>query len=178
MLEEYRYCGKEESLEVQLIFFPNCNTVSSLWYWRRKEKMHHRELLDGSSVLFSAIFPKHIPLVLFSLYPGGSSSLVFQPHISAIKSILIMVNRGFNILWKIIINENRRFCSTMTLCYKKHIFDNFCETGNDSNWTWGSFQKSESFILTFLCGLLFMILLLCNLLCYWWYFLTMLFWEK
>lgn len=57
------------------------------------------------------------------------------------------------------------------------VFVSFCETAQlDTREK--SFIKSELFILTFLYGILSMILLVCTLLCYLWYLLNMLFWEK
>lgn len=147
MLEEYRYCGKGESLEVQLFFFQLQYSQFLLDTGGEKykicnKKCIHKQLSETSSILFSSDL--NIFLLSFFLTSRREFLSCILTSYFSHQSILTVVNTGIDTLWQIIINENRRFCCTMTFCYKRHIFAGFCETVNYSNRTQEKVFKNQN----------------------------------
>lgn len=139
--------------------------------------MHLQVALRQTFKSFSRVFSRYILVLSFSFISRREflSCVSILSCISAMKSVLTVVHTWINVLWQIIRNENGRLFHNDFLV-QEHIFASFWETAKlDMR---ESFIKSELFILTFLCGILFMILLVCTLFCYLLYFLNVLFWEK
>lgn len=139
--------------------------------------MHLQVALRQTFKSFSRVFSRYILVLSFSFISRREflSCVSILSCISAMKSVLTVVHTWINVLWQIIRNENGGLFHNDFLV-QEHIFASFWETAKlDMR---ESFMKSELFILTFLCGILFMILLVCTLFCYLLYFLNVLFWEK